>query len=277
MSLAPSAAILLLGTSCCAWAADQAAADPDPWWTRERRLVALNLALDLGVVGYGFAAWDWGSTSPRATSEGWFGAGTPHGGADKVGHAYTGFLIGSLLADRYLAWGYGREEAAAYGALSSLVFTSLIEVGDGLSRDYGFSGEDLAMNAAGAVFGWLRGRSPLLAGLLDFRIQYLPSSAVRHGETADLVTDYDGMRHLLAFTPAGLPGWEDHWLRFVELHVGYYTRGYDDAGRGDRRVLYGAIGLNVGEVVAALWGRSAVFDYYQPPWTYLPVPHGPGD
>lgn len=69
----------------------------------------------------------------------------------------------------------------------------------------------------------------------------------------------------------------EHWLRFLELHVDYYTRGYHDPGREDRRVFYGALGLNVGEVVAVIWGRTRFFDYYQVPWTYLPVPHHPGD
>jgi hypothetical protein len=262
-----AAAILARGAE-----ADVAPVPPvdDSWWTKERKLIGLNIGLNAAVVTYGFTFWDWGSTSFRTTTEHWFKGDTSYGGVDKVGHAYTGFLIGSLLAHRYAAWGYEREEAAAYGALSSLAFTTLVEVGDALSDSYGFSREDAVMNATGAAFSWLRERSPTLQGLVDFRIQYLPSEAVWEGETVDLVTDYDGMRHLLAFKLAGLPGCAERWPRFIELHVGYYTRGFAQDDERDRRVLYGAIGLNVNEVVAALWKRrSRVFEYYQLPYTYV--------
>ena len=72
---------------------------------------------------------------------------------------------------------------------------------------------------------------------------------------------------------AGVRGLSDTWARFLEVHVGYYTRGFADAGERDRRVLYGAIGVDVGQVVAALWRRVPVFDYYQVPYTYLPLEH----
>lgn len=242
----------------------------EAWWTRDRKAVALNLALDGGAVLYGFSAWEWGTSGFSSTAEGWFGADTKYGGADKIGHAYTGYLISDLLADRYVAWGYDEGMAALLGAGSSAVFTTLIELGDGISSEYGFSGEDLTMNLAGAAFSWVRRRAPHVAGVLDFRIEYWPSEQVTSGHDLDLTTDYDGMKHLLAFKLSGVPPCRDTWLRFLELHAGYYTRGHADADEPDRRIAYGAIGLNAGEVIAAWWGRTAVFDYYQVPYTYLP-------
>lgn len=246
---------------------------PSDWWTRERKAVALNVALDGGLVAYGFTMWDWGSSAFTTTDEGWFGSDTRYGGADKLGHAFTGFLISDLLADRYEAWGFAADDAAMLGAGSSIAFTSLMELGDGISSEYGFSAEDLTMNLAGAAFSWLRRRIPGLADAVDFRIEYFPSEQVLSGDDLDIVTDYDGMKHLLAFKAAGIPGLRESWARFIEVHVGYYTRGFSDEDERDRRVFYGAVGVNVGQVVAALWRRTPVFDYYQVPYTYVPLEH----
>lgn len=249
-------------------AADAAA--EESWWTKERKVLGLNLALNGGMVVYGFSAWGWGTSGFSTTSEGWFEADTKYGGADKIGHAYTGYFISDLLAERYVAWGYDEDSAALMGAGSSALFTTVIELGDGISSEYGFSGEDLAMNLAGAAFSWARRKIPEAAHLLDFRIEYLPSEQVTSGDDLDVTTDYDGMKHLLAFKFSGLSCCRSTWWRFLEVHAGYYTRGYGDPDEPDRRIAYGAIGLNVGEVVAAVWGRTAVFDYYQVPFTYLP-------
>lgn len=268
--------LLVVAFLCAVPALATAVEEEEPaagWWTKERKAVALNLALDGGLVAYGFSAWGWGSSSFDTTNEGWFAADTKHGGADKLGHAYTGYLLSDLLARRYAAWGFDAQDAGLLGAGSSVVFTTLMEVGDGISSEYGFSTEDLTMNLAGAAFSWVRGRIPGMAGVVDFRIEYIPTSQVTSGEDLDVTTDYDGMKHLLAFKAAGIPGAAGTWARFIEVHVGYYTRGFADDDERDRRVLYGAVGLNVGEVVAALWGRTAVFDYYQVPYTYLPLEH----
>jgi hypothetical protein len=250
--------------------------EPQPvegWWTRERKAIALNLVLDGGLVAYGFSTWGWGSSSFTTVNEGWFAADTRYGGADKLGHAYTGYLVGDVLAGVYARWGFTPEDAALLGAGSSVTFTTLMEIGDGLSAEQGFSTEDLVMNLAGAAFSWARQRVPGLAGVMDFRIEYVPSEQVTSGEDLDISTDYDGMRHLVAFKAAGVSGLHDTWVRFLELHVGYYTRGFADEDERDRRVLYGAVGVNVGQIIAELWGRTTFFDYYQVPYTYLPAEH----
>jgi hypothetical protein len=268
---APIAVIPAMLMAACLSAAEDDNASAGGWWTKERKALAINLALDAGVVAYGFSAWDWGTSGFFTTQEGWFGSDTRYGGADKIGHAFTGYLIGELLTERYQAWGYDAETATALGAGSSVVFTTLMELGDGISADQGFSPEDLVMNLAGAGFSWVRRRLPGISRLVDFRIEYFPSDQVRDGSDLDITTDYDGMKHLLACKLDGFPQLSGSWLRFVEVHAGYYTRGYADDDEPDRRTFYGAIGLNIGAAVASLWGRTEVFSYYQVPYTYLPV------
>ena len=264
--------LLLVGTRFHPAPAVEAPEDPS-WWTKERKAVTLNLALDGALIGYGFAAWDWGTSSFSTTSEGWFASDTTYGGADKLGHAFTGYLVSDLAAWQYRRWGYDDAEAARWGACSSIAFTTLMEIGDGISAAHGFSYEDLIMNCIGAGFSWLRQEFRGVAQLIDFRTEYFPSEQIIDGQEFDITTDYEGMRHLLAFTCAGIPACQSTWLRFLEVQVGYYTRGYDDADEQDRRHLYAAVGLNVGEVAAALWRRTTFFDYYQVPYTYIPFDH----
>jgi hypothetical protein len=267
----------LRSAGACVTAATLITAEQTPaessWWTRERKALVVNVALDGGVLVYGIGNWDWGSSDFSSSNEGWFGADTKFGGSDKAGHAYTGYLVSELLADRYAAWGYDDSHAALMGAGSSALFTTLIEAGDGFSSEYGFSREDFAMNLFGAALSYMHRLVPSATDLIDFRIEYIPSDAIRSGREQDVVTDYDGMRHLFAFKLGGLPACRGTWWRFLELHAGYYTRGYDNPAKSDRRVIYGAIGVNLTEVITSLWRRTRVFDYYQMPYTYVPLNH----
>ncbi len=274
-------------SACLACLAIAASADEfqpeadDSWWTRQRKTAAINAALDLGIVAYGFANWDYGTQSPHAQSEGWFGSGTRYGGADKLGHASTAYGVTSGMFHIYESWGYSRERAADYGALSALAMTTVMELGDGISATYGFSYEDQLMNTAGAALGWLRQRYPRLRELVDYRIEYLPSAALRNGDTKDITTDYSGMRYALVGKAGGIPAIRNRWLRCLELHVGYYTRGYlkeDEAYFDERtRNAYVAIGLDLSEVLGLFTDHPArtFFEYYQTPYAYLPYGLGP--
>ena len=70
---------------------------------------------------------------------------------------------------------------------------------------------------------------------------------------------------------------KDTPLRYLELHLGYYVRGYDDYKSyqpyDDReRNVYAGLGLNVGKVIESVW-ETRIFDYLQVPYTYFPVKH----
>ncbi|WP_411971127.1 DUF2279 domain-containing protein [Halomonas rhizosphaerae] len=70
------------------------------------------------------------------------------GGADKLGHAYTGrFSRRSPRAST--GAGAPTRTRARLGAFSGLLLTTTVELGDGLSPDHGFSWEDQVVNMAG--------------------------------------------------------------------------------------------------------------------------------
>ncbi|MDT8273804.1 MAG: hypothetical protein RRA35_11510, partial [Desulfomonilia bacterium] len=50
-----------------------------------RRIRNLNLIVGGGILVWGLAQWDYGTTTFLVKNEGWFGKDTKYGGADKLG------------------------------------------------------------------------------------------------------------------------------------------------------------------------------------------------
>ena len=130
------------------------------------------------------------------------------------------------------------------------------------------------MNCVGAAAGYWFGTHPEWQKRLDLRLEYAPS--LSDFET-DVVTDYEHHKYLVAVKANGFDSLKESPLSYLELHFGYYTRGYDDyhpnRGSDDReRTLYVGMGLNVGKIIENVWD-TRIFNYLQLPYTYLPVEH----
>ncbi len=70
------------------------------------------------------------------------------GGADKLGHFYSSYLVSHGFSYLCTVWGFSREQASKYGSWSSFGLMSFMEIGDAFSH-YGFSYEDFFMNFTG--------------------------------------------------------------------------------------------------------------------------------
>lgn len=226
-----------------------------------RRIRATRVAGVGAIMAWGLARWDYGERSLHGGSEGWFGRNTPEGGADKAGHLYTGYVLARGLAALYRNWGLENAAAARQGAWSSLLLTAAMEFGDGFSP-YGVSGEDMAMNLAGAWAGQALARSEAWRERVDLRVEYR-----FNGEARDPLTDYGHARFLVALKPAGFRPWRDTPLRWLELQAGYYARGYADPGAPHRRTAYAGLGLNLPLLFrrAGLERAATFLQFYQPP------------
>ncbi len=246
-------------------------------WSREEKFRYFNIGLAGATALYGLLFWDYGTSSFRFGGEGWFGADTAYGGADKTGHAWTTYLLCNVFNALYRYWGYEPEEAALRGTLSGLGMVTVVEIGDGFSRAHGFSWEDQLANTVGAGLAYLLLRVPELDRVVDFRMEWIPSPSLRHGDRSDYVTDYSGYKFLLAFKPGGLWDESPPALRYLEFHLGYFAHGFlrSDQKYFDEktREVYVAVGINVTHLLETTLGTSAgrVFDFIQVPYTYLPA------
>jgi hypothetical protein len=232
--------------------------------SKEKKAVALNLAGAAAVVAYGTFFWNYSLKNPYHTeSEGWFGAGTNHGGVDKCGHFYVGYLMGDMFSYFYDRWGFERERSALLAFLSSVGFTTVMEIGDGFS-EYGSSPEDMVANITGAGASYLLHKYPSLSDRIDLRVEYRPSG------TGDISTDYAYMKFLIALKAEGFSHVQNDYLKYLELHFGYYAKGYEKEEPVRERNLYIGIGLNFSRLARRYSKPLATFlHYYQIPYTYL--------
>lgn len=220
----------------------------------------------IGVVtAWGIAKWDYFSNSPKASSEGWFQNDTDSGGADKIGHLYTGYVAAHGLSYLYETWCINRDDAALYGAVSSLAILGYMEAGDSFSP-YGFSKEDFIANSVGSLLGYYLYLKPNWASKIDFRWEY----GLRPNKS-DFTTDYENSKYLLALKLNGFESFRNSFLKHIELQAGYYTRGFSDALESKERNLYVGIGLNLTDLLRRHDYRktSTVLRYIQIPGTYV--------
>jgi hypothetical protein len=200
------------------------------------------------------------------------------GGMDALEHAWSTYALSDYLTWRIENNASDPANADLTGAALSMGLIAGIGVAEDISTgDYKY--ENLLAAAAGAGFSVLRNRVPGLAEKVDFRLEYLPSG---DGSPLDFLSDYMGQKYVLALKPAGFQRFRETPLRFLELQVGYYARGYEEGADESEREhnLYAGVGLNVAEIYRwAMRDSNApeslaiegLLHHVQVPYTYLPV------
>ena len=262
---------LVLTTTSQSALAQVGTSESESRWSKEEKTWLLNGGAAAALVGYGVLNWDYGQRNPSARSEGWLGRTTNEGGADKLGHFWTSYALSHLFRGIYRSWGYEGSRANAMGALSSLGFQSLMELGDSFST-FGFSYEDALTNVAGATVGYLHGLYPALGEKVDFRVEYIPGS----GSDLDVFTDYEHQKYLIAIKGDGFKATRNTPLEYLELQIGMYARGYDSFRVGGldtrKRTAFIGIGLNVGRFLQP-YVDIPFFNYVQMPYTAARIKH----
>jgi hypothetical protein len=254
----------------------------------------LSVGLELAVVGGALVAvgvrdWDWGGSKFAFINEGWFGSNTRHGGMDKIGHAFSTYVIADLLTDRIWANASNPTGAQITGALLAFGIMGIGETVDGFTGKHRFSREDIVANAAGAAFAVLRNSVPGLREKLDFRLMYTPTSYEKFGITPSefhFLPPYERQRYIMALKGSGFDALKDTPLRYFELQGGFDARGFEDRerqfGYPVERTFYAGIGLNLNEILFGAgaypnlakykdtgpgWATQKVFEYIQVPYT----------
>lgn len=227
----------------------------EAFWQDARALKWETGLLFGGAALVGIRNWNWGSShSFKTTSEGWFGLNTGSGGTDKLGHAYSAYLITNGLAEQLRHEGRQPERAALSSVLITQTLLMGIEVLDGYSLDHGWSTHDAVMNLLGSGAAYWRQVTPGMRDKLDFRLEYTPSARLN----GDFMTDYANQKYLVALKLSGFKATRDTPLRYLELQTGYYTRGFSREEQRDglspRRYGFIGIGLNLSEL---LFGQRA--------------------
>jgi len=235
-------------------------------WSKEQKVLMTNLGGMAAITAWGVANWDYFENDPQKGSEGWFSRDSKEGGADKCAHFYFSYALSHVLSATFDYWSYSSEKAALLGSLSSFAMMSYMEFGDSFSS-YGFSHEDFLMNLFGAGAGYLLYRNPNLARKIDFRIEYIPSF-----DQMDFFSDYENMKFLMAVKLDGFDAIKNKYAKYIELHLGYYARGYPSDVNKERNIYVG-IGINLSKIFNnfSMEKTAKVFNYYQMPYTYISI------
>jgi len=272
-------ATLLIGS-----APTRARADEDD----TRRAVSLGslVGFHLGAYAWTYFAWYRGRETRdhvQLADEGWFGPETYAGGADKLGHGFANYAFarGSMGLLEYGGWDRTTSLAVS-GGLTALFFT-LVEIKDGLHEGYGFSVGDMMFNLAGNGLGLLMETQPRLDELFDYRIEYIPTDEFIEQikqRGVDVAEDYSGMTFGLMFHLGALEGVHAgkprvRWARFVDVTLGFETRGYlpeplDPMERREQRLFLG-LSLDVQRLIREYVGREPLTELYTIPFTTLPI------
>lgn len=213
--------------------------------------VVLDDEIFLGTLligAWGVYFWDWFEESVHFESEHGFSHKSATGGADKMGHFWCSYVMADFLNWRLRNEGWTPLRSTIVSASVAMGLMTWIEIGDSTS-EYGFSWEDLLADFIGVSVSALLSLSPVVDDLLDFRMQYWPTS--NYLDSGVLVADYTGMNYIMALRMTGIPPLKKTPLRFVEWHLGYYSRGFRGFDHTDstNRVLYFGMGIDLKEVI----------------------------
>jgi Predicted periplasmic lipoprotein (DUF2279) len=251
--------------------------------------VRWELALIGGaVLAVGIRDWDWGGSEFQFIEEGWFSKNTRHGGMDKIGHAFSTYVIADILAERIRANASDPTGAPITGALVAFGVMGLVETLDGFTGKHRFSREDIVANGVGAAFALFRNSVPGLRDKLDWRIMYTPASFERPGigsSEEGLLPPYERQRYIMALKGSGFEALKKTPLRYAELHAGFDARGFSkrerELGYPVERTLYVGVGLNLSEILfgAGAYPNFAKHRHTLPAWAvqktleYVQVPY----
>ena len=245
----------------------------ESWWAsqpKENKLLYTNATAAALIGVWGLIQWDYGSEGWNTADEGWFEKDSKYGGADKLGHFWSTYVFSDALTGLYTSWGYPSEKANIYAAFSAWTVQAIMEVGDATSESQGFAWEDMMANTVGALASVLMERYPELDRKIDFRVEYVFNEPVN-----GIFDDYSNQYYSVALKLDGFDAFQDTFLKYFELHAGYYTRGYGEPEDEDSRSFYGGITINFSSLLKQNgWQKTGkTLEYLQIPYSVPKVSH----
>ncbi len=236
----------------------------------------------VAIVGYN-AWWNDNSRTFHTVDEGWLESDSYRGGADKFGHMYTTYLSTRLLSDGLVALGNSPQKSLNYASWTVGLTSFGVEVLDGYTEEFGFSYEDLVFNLAGIAAARFMESNEWWDQRFDFRFYYRQSGDSKRMNKGDVLSDYSGQTYLLMAKLNGFSTFSNNpYLRYVELGVGYGSRGYhpSDGTSEKQQKLFFALSLNLSELLnqtlyktqhhpSMKQGTDQLFEYLQLPQTTM--------
>jgi hypothetical protein len=166
---------------------------------------------------------------------------------DKIGHSWSTYQISQHTTKIWEWAGTGHRQSVLIGSLSGMAYLSVIEILDGYSDKWGFSGYDVLANAAGAglfAFQELEWKEQRI----QMKLSYMPVRYGNLGNRADdlfgdgsvekVLKDYNGQTYWLSaniksfFPNSNVPSWLNLAAGYGAKTMlgGYENKWYDGNG-----------------------------------------------
>ncbi|HPI90874.1 MAG TPA: DUF2279 domain-containing protein, partial [Spirochaetota bacterium] len=250
---------------------------------------AILVSVPLTTYLFAWLSWDWGNVRAnwKWANEGWFGRNTYSGGADKLGHIFSHYVMFRAM---YAVFNYtedGRYTKWVYSVVLPSMLALGIELGDAFSSSQnGFAYEDMICGFTGIAIGVIMEKFPVVDSFFGISVEYFPSKYMQRNmdQITKFVDDYSGWKFMLNFK---LSGFRDmgfrvpQFLRYVMFDLGYYTRGFTKYDRevGDtsrKRSVFIGFSINMAEVIDDLFPdkHKKVAHYLKQPFYYIHIPLG---
>jgi hypothetical protein len=243
-------------------------AEPPPVPERRPNWLLTSLITGGAVVGAGAnSAFEKTHESFHFGNEGWFGANTHFGGADKASHFVSYYILSKEFAKLFVVIGH-KPENARWLAAGVATLTGLVnEFGDGFNQ-YGFSYQDLVMDLGGA----------LSAALVDAANAEDMIGFRRGLVNFNNCCNYTNEIYTADFALAGAArrlGWNIGPLKYLMLSTTYRSQGYPSDPNRQRQVGF-EVGLNFKQILDDLsvrrntwwgYGLHVFFDNVRIPYT----------
>jgi hypothetical protein len=150
---------------------------------------------------------------------------------DKFGHAQTSYSLGQT-GYNLLKWaGVKEKNAMWYGGSLGLMFTTVVEVFDGLSSQWGFSMGDLAADAAGTVM-FIGEQALWKEQRVLFKFTFMPSPYAKYRPnvlgkdiTQQWLKDYNGQTYWFCIDIGAFLPKTTTYPKWLNLAIGYGADG----------------------------------------------------
>jgi hypothetical protein len=150
---------------------------------------------------------------------------------DKIGHATTAYNIGAIQYDLMRWCGVNNDQSIVIGGLTAIGYMSIVEIFDGFSSKWGFSGGDMVANIFGAALfaaqqkGWNQQRISL-----KWSFHGSPYAAYYPAELGSnffsrMLKDYNGQTYWLSFNISSFLPANSGFPYWLNMSVGYGARG----------------------------------------------------
>lgn len=141
---------------------------------------------------------------------------------DKIGHAYSTYVLGKTSSAAFKWAGFSRNEASLYGSGGSFLFLTTIEIFDGFNKNWGFSYGDLIANAFGnglylaQELFWQEQKILLKFSYSPTSYRAIRPSVLGENETQAILKDYNGQTYWASFNlHSFIPAVSNKWLNIA--------------------------------------------------------------